>query len=305
MKGKRAYGLVFITVLLCALLFVGIVQAAGFNLTAVGASTTINGAIFEVFNPDDASGSGLFDAFVRVSSNQLVIEGYNTDYRPLQYQENNSGTFTKSLLLSAVPKLDVGGVIYREFQLDINQNTPIPNRYETLDTVELYESAFADLCGHPFDGSGGGHANCTSNNTAALIYDMDAGENNFIVLDYTNNEGSGKRDLKLLVPNSIFNQDPNCRWGGVGCTVYITLYSKFGGDSDADNDDPLLRVAHANNDGFEEWGVRLGVPTAITLGSVTTGSGSDRALAAAAGFGVLMVASVSAVTINRRRNKEK
>ena len=304
MKGKRAYGLVFVTVLLCALLFVGIVQAAGFNLTAVGASTTINGAIFEVFNPDDASGSGLFDAFVRVSSNQLVIEGYNTDYRPLQYQENNSGTFTKGLLLSTVPQFDVDGVIYREFQLDINQNAPIPDRYETLDTVELYESAFADLCGHPFDGTGGGQAGCTSNNTAALIYDMDAGENNFIVLDYTNNEGSGKRDLKLLVPNSFFNQDPNCRWGGVGCTVYITLYSKFGGDSDAGNDDPLLRVAHANNDGFEEWGVNLGVPTAITLRSIVGEGSSPASGFFFAVFGVLVV-STGMVGVLRRQNKVK
>jgi hypothetical protein len=79
MKGIRVYGLVFVIILLLTLLAVGIVQAAGHNLAGVGATTTINGAIFEVFVPTDPSGSGPFDPIVRVGSNRPVNRGYNTD----------------------------------------------------------------------------------------------------------------------------------------------------------------------------------------------------------------------------------
>lgn len=246
----------FIFVLLASLVTVSIVLAAGYDMTAPGAIITLNGAIFEVFNPDDPSGSGLFKPFVRISSPESIIQGYNTNYRPVQFNENDSGTFTRSRLLSEVPQIEVQTTLYREFQLNINQNTGIPDRYLTLDTVELYESPYSDLCGYPFDGSGGGHSGCTSDNTATLIYDMDAAENSFFVMDYTINEGSGKRDLRMLVPDAIFNQNPNCNFSGTGCTVYITIYSHFGEDSVGGSVDPLLQVPHVNNDGYEEWGVR-------------------------------------------------
>jgi hypothetical protein len=170
-------------------------------------------------------------------------------------------------LLSDVPQIDVGGIWYREYQLDINQNTFGLERFLTLDTVELYESLAPGLCGYPFDGSGAGHAGCVTNNTATQIYDMDAGEDSFVVLDYTNNEGIGKRDLRLRVPNSFFAQDPNCNYRGTGCWVYTTLFSKFGEDFDAGNTDPLLQIPYTNNDGYEEWGVRH-LPYLVYLPSV-------------------------------------
>ncbi|MGD8753275.1 MAG: hypothetical protein PVG14_17705 [Anaerolineales bacterium] len=269
LKRKRVYVLVFLLALFLTLFPIAYVYAEGYDLTPPGSSVTVNGAIFEVFDPDDPTGSGLFNHFVRISSSLEVIRGYNTDYRPLQFQENNSGTFTKSALLSEVPQILIGPTLYREFQLDVNQNTPIPDRFETLDTVELWESPYPDLCGYPFDGSGGGHSGCTTNNTATIIYDMDAGENNFIVLDYTNNEGSGKRDLKLFVPDSFFSQDPGCVYQGVGCTVQIHIFSKFGEDFDGNNTNPALWVAYPNNDGYEEWGVRGDNPTATITPTIT------------------------------------
>ena len=66
-----------------------------YDLTAPNSTATVNGtvgglAIFEVFNPDDPSGSGVFDPFVRISTNNQIEKGYNTDYRKLQFDENNS-----------------------------------------------------------------------------------------------------------------------------------------------------------------------------------------------------------------------
>ncbi|MGD8585288.1 MAG: hypothetical protein PVJ75_08060 [Chloroflexota bacterium] len=272
MKGRHLRVLALVIGLLLVLIFVNVVQAATlYDLRTAGTQVTINGAIFEAFNPTDPTGSGLFNPFVRISSNNLVIKGYNTDYRPLQFQENSSPTFTLARLLSEVPEVKIGGVWYREFQLDINQNKTANDALESLDDVELYESAFNDLCGYPFDGSGGGHAGCTTHNTAALIWKMDALEDSFVVLDYRNNEGSGKRDMRMLVPDSLFNQSPDCNYGATGCTVYLTIYSQFGGDQ------TCLRTDIStcpNNDGFEEWGVKVPGPTAITLQNVSANDGS-------------------------------
>lgn len=231
------------------------VQATGYDLTSAGSSTTINSAIFQAFNPADPSGMGWFTPFVRISSPSPVIRGYNTDFRNLQFEENSSPQWTRSMSLSEVPQI-FDGILYRELQLDINQNSTGSDKYLTMDKVELYESPFANLCGYPFDGSGGGHSGCTTDNTATMIWDMDALEDLFIVLDYTNNDGAGKRDLRLLVPDSVFSQDPDCAFQGTGCTVYITVYSKFGGDSDPGSANPVLQTAHINNDGYEEWGTK-------------------------------------------------
>jgi len=62
-------------------------------------SGTINGALFEV-NQVQPTGSGVIHSFVRMSTNQNVEQGYNTDARPLQYDENSSPTFTRKLPLA-------------------------------------------------------------------------------------------------------------------------------------------------------------------------------------------------------------
>jgi len=49
-----------------------------------------------------ATGSGVIDSFVRISTNDLIEEGYNTSGRPVPYDENTSPTFTHDLLLSEV-----------------------------------------------------------------------------------------------------------------------------------------------------------------------------------------------------------
>jgi hypothetical protein len=200
-----------------------------YDLTAPNSTATVNGtvggfAIFEVYNPDDPSGSGVFDPFVRISTNNPVEKGYNTDYRKLQFDENNSPTFTKSYLVTDVPMVERGGNLYREFQLDINQNTPEPNRYLSLDKFQLWLTNDPNLHGY----------NYTSLEFplgATLIWELAQGD--WFKLDYTNNEGSGKRDLRVLVPDEIFTDGD-----------YVVLFSEFG------NNWP-------NNDGYEEWGVAI------------------------------------------------
>lgn len=188
-----------------------------------------------------STGTGVIEPFVRLSTNQTIAQGYNTDVRPLEFDENNSPQFTRSLLLSDVPTVDIGGTYYREFLLDINQKGTTSGRLLSLDTIEIYLADTGNLTGYP-----GG--------LGMLIYDMDGGGDSWIGLDSKLNHGSGSGDMLAYIPNNLFI-------GG----DYIYLYSRFGEN-------------WVNNAGFEEWAVRTGeplpavpAPTSILLGSIGAG----------------------------------
>ena len=72
------------------------------DLTTAGSSGYIGDAYFLQVDPQP-TGSGFIKPFVRLSSNQEVVQGYNTDSRPLEFDENNSPVFTRSLLLNDAP----------------------------------------------------------------------------------------------------------------------------------------------------------------------------------------------------------
>jgi hypothetical protein len=229
------------------------------DLTTVAAVMQIDEAVYRSYNPATAAGSGTFDAFVRVSSNQGTVQGYNTDGRPLEFQENSSPSFTRSYRLSNIPAvtdLDYPGD-FREFQLDINQ---LKGTLLTLDEVEIYLTTDPNQLRYPFTG------------TAEKVYELDkVGDeptgDNWILLNYDLAAGSGKRDMILRVPNANFlasnlGSGPECAYqgpppAGAACTTYVVLFSRFGGDA-----------AAPNNDGFEEWGVEIYEPTAVTLSEV-------------------------------------
>ncbi len=176
----------------------------------------------------NASGTGLINSFVRISGNTDIVEGYNTDHRPLQFDENSSPTFTKSLQLSSVSTVLIAGVVYRQFLLDINQNKPQP----LLSLSEL--QIFVGNTGSPNGATVDVNGTLNFGLQAALVYDMDSsGNGNSILLDYNLNTGSGGSDMFAYIESSLFGTDPDS---------YVTLYSKFG--------DP-----NVNNDGFEEWAV--------------------------------------------------
>ena len=125
--------------------------------------------------------------------------------------------------------------------LDINQNASVNGKYLSLDVIELYVTEDPSLTG--YDPSSKFGTNATP------VYDMDAGEDNWIKFDYTKNGGSGKRDMKMLIPSEWLTDDPRCAYQGPvpegappsDCPYYFVMYNKFG-------------VNYVNNDGFEEWG---------------------------------------------------
>ena len=194
------------------------------------------------------TGSGVIESFVRVSANTEWVQGYNTDGRPVFYDENTSPTFTHSLLLSQVGVVEYGGVLYYEFGLDINQNNNDPGL--VLDDVRIYQASAGDLNG----------AIDTASGPTNLRWGMDTASDYEVLLNFNADAGSGNGDMFLWVPQSLFSADP-----------YVYLYSHFGGDTSETlptektclsyTDGRPSGASHlcgdwTNNDGYEEWFVR-------------------------------------------------
>ena len=138
--------------------------------------------------------------------------------------------------------VSVGGIDYVEFRLDINQNKNNSGPSgPSLDNVQLFVSQDNSLTNWTDCNLGGvGGVACT--------YNMDAGANRALLLDYALNNGSGNGfDLSMLVPVSTFGAaalaDPS--------KYYVYLYSSFG----------AVGGAFAENDGPEEWQYRMCSPT--------------------------------------------
>ena len=231
----------------------GRVSAGTLDLTSTGASGFINGGFFQQMS-QQPTGTGVIDSFVRLQKNGIE-QGYNTDARPVQFDEKKDATFTHSLLLSSVPVVNINGTNYRQFLLDINETNTSSGRLLSLDQLQIFQGKTGDASNYP--------------NLGTKIYDMNAGAGgNSILLDYGLNSGSGSGDMFAYIPDSLF--DPS--------VPFVYLYSLFGANMAADG---------AADAGFEEWAVLQGttppvteVPAPATLVFALVG----------AGFGLLGVA---------------
>lgn len=193
------------------------------DLSTAGASGTINGAIFQQINAP-SMGTGVIDAFLRIQKKGFE-EGYNTDYRPTSYNENPSIQFTRSLLLTSIPIVNLNGTLYREFLLDINEANTTTKSTLSLDAIQIFQANAGNL-----------HGTLAQLQTSwTPIYDLDAGGDNWIKLDSSLNPGSGRGDMLAYIPDALFKAE----YG-----PYVYLYSLFGKNIAADS-------------GFEEWSVRV------------------------------------------------
>jgi len=215
------------TAILLAIAHANAQAAPVLDLTTAGSSGFFTeGEDFYTTNTTQPTGSGVIHSFVRISENTNVVQGYNTDARPVSYNENTSPTFTRSLLLSNVNVVDIGGEDYYQFLLDINQTAEDP--LLSLNELEIYLGPTAN---HSGTGFGTGAATVGD---LDLVYDLDATGDNRIELNYNLNHGSGSGDMFAYINTSLFT----------GTNQYVYLYSSFG-------------VPNINNDGYEEWAAFL------------------------------------------------
>jgi hypothetical protein len=170
-----------------------------------------------------STGTGLIDSFVRISgAPQTAVDGHNTG-GTASNDETNGHLFARTL--GEVPLIDIGGTLYYEFLLDINQEKNDP--LLALNNVQICLSSTsgnltqADAC------------------PTATSYTMGTfgGGSEWIKMDYQLNSGSGSGDLFMYIPMTTL---------GTNMTDYIYLFSQFG-----------AIASYENNDGFEEWAVRV------------------------------------------------
>jgi hypothetical protein len=209
------------------LLAFGLIVGSATNVSATeldcttGCNTTYAGALWQTVN-QASTGTGVIDSFVRLSSNDNVVDGHNTSGTRLN-DELAGHSFDRQL--GDVPILNINGTLYYEFLLDINQESNDP--LLVLNNVQICLAS-----------SGGLSATNTCPGT--LTYQMGTvggGDGTGINLNYNLNSGSGSGDLFMYIPVSTL---------GTNLTDYVYLYSQFG-----------ALTGYENNDGFEEWAVRV------------------------------------------------
>lgn len=176
-------------------------NAQALDLSGATSSGWLNGAFFSR-TASHGSGTGNIQAFLRVQQhgNATTEKGYNSDYRPMQFDENNDAPSNHSVLFSSVPIVMIGEVKYREFLLDAKENDAM-----YLTTLEFYLETSPSLTGYP--------ANFTN-----LKWNLDGAGDDSIKLDNTSG-GNGTTDMYAYIPDSAFS----------GSNPYLYLYCEFTG----------------------------------------------------------------------------
>ncbi len=186
-----------------------------------------------VTTTEQSTGTGVIDSFVRINpgGSVLVEDGVNTSARPLLSDENSSPSYTHDLQLKDVPVLNVGGVTYYEFLLDINQSGSDP--LLALNRVQICTAA-----------AGGLNASNACPGTSKYSFGAYNSGADYVLMNYNLNSGSGTGDLFMYVRHATI---------GTNGTDYVYLYSQFGL---ATNPATHADLGYGANAGFEEWAVR-------------------------------------------------
>ena len=189
-------------------------QAATVDLST-GGSGFAEGAFFQWTDLNhNAVGTGVIDPFVRIQANGTE-QGYNTDGRPVPFDEKTNATDTHSLLFNTVPLVNLNGTDYREFLLDVAEPGNNDTTFISLDQLKIWLMDDPDITTTNLGDFGG------------PLFDL--GDNSVLIRGDLN-PGNGKGDVLVYIPDDLFtgNNHP-----------YLYFYSQFG-DSDAS---------------FEEWAV--------------------------------------------------
>src|SRR5258706_5722981 len=164
-----------------------------------------NGALF--YSTDlQPTGTGVIQPFVRIQA-KPTEEGYNTDgVIEFDTKDQAGSNWTHSITLSQVPIVNIGGVNYREFVLDINETKTVTGRLLSMNDVQVFLSNSPSL-------SGFNRTTMTfASPGATQVYDMDAGPNGdqLVRMDYSQASGSSSGGLFAYVKDSLFPGNGPC-----------------------------------------------------------------------------------------------
>lgn len=178
-----------------------------------------------VWTDAQPTGTGFIDSFVQVQAqgNATTELGYNTTVNNV-FDNGSTDQFNHELLVSDVPIVNIDGVDYRQFLLDINESLGQDGEFISLDDVQLFLSNTPNQSVETFTGG------VLDLQDATLIYQFGADDR--VELNAALNSGSGSGDMFMYIPDSLF----------VGGLQFVYLHSSFGDPNGVDA-------------GFEEWAV--------------------------------------------------
>ncbi len=253
-------------IVLLLLFTIAPVTAGSINLTTQGTCVTINGGIFCNSVLPQATGSGVWGPFLRVDPKSENFQfGFNNDEQAsdptnpmVTYSGQANDTFTHALFVSTIPEVEYNGTLYRRVDLDSNQ---AGTDLLSIDLLKVYLTT--DRLVHNYS-----YCDDTFNGVHYTpIYNLNNGCSGStpISTDWISllgfGPGSGGSDMSFLIPDAAFSADPNCNYGGTGCTQYLVMYYYAG----------MVGHGGQNTDGFEEWAI-IYFP-AVTV--VKTAAGSE------------------------------
>jgi hypothetical protein len=157
-------------------------QAAGAMVidlaTASGGSGTLNGATFTWI--DAGAGTGNIDSFVQSSGagNRDETHAFNTTVNNV-LNNGSADPFNHSITVADVPRINLGGALFREFMLDINENAGRAAEYLSLDEVQIFIGGTANASFNTFGTDG------VLQHDGALVYDMEGGAGNWVAMNFS------------------------------------------------------------------------------------------------------------------------
>lgn len=212
---------------------------AVFDLRTAGAEALLaDGAIahridgvWDGANGNQAHGNGALQTYLTVDADG-VERGYNTNFRPVQFNASSDPAATRALQLSNVPVVTIGTQQYREFVLNIDQVNVSGDRQLSVDEVQIFKSNLDNLRNY-------NNANNTLRAGATIVSPtwsldaLDGSQNDWLRLRAMTDQGARAGEMALLIPNEMFSSGEQ----------YVYIYTRMGAN-------------RAANGGAEQWGVR-------------------------------------------------
>jgi hypothetical protein len=218
--------------------------AVSVDLSTPGASGAVNGAWFSQVDLSSTDVGDITPVLrLQGPGGSGGVTGYNTDARPVQFDEK--AQFTRSVLLTSVPVVIRDGVAYRELLLNSREPAATSKHLVSMDGLSVFLSP---------NGSPSGVS--LLDPAAALglpVYSLDAGGDNAVVIDAALSKGNGHYDVAIDIPVDAFPASGN---------AYLTLLATFG-------------LTDASSGAYEEFAVgtfSASVPSPVPLpGALATG----------------------------------